>query len=368
MRKHHPKNERTKRRYLDWLGDAKRRSTHSVDQVAAAIAAFEASTNYKDFALFHIEQARRFKRELSEAINADTGKPLAKATIHSRLMAVKAFFQWLAREPGYRSRLNYSDAEYFNPSANDTRIAMTRRERPTPDLAQIHHVLDTMPAETGIERRDRAVIAFVVLTGARDGAIASLSLRHVDLGQRVVHQDARDVRTKFRKSFVTWFFPVGGHAEAIVREWIAFLQSELRFGPDDPLFPQTRIGLDAEGRFAPIGLERTHWKNADAIRRIFRQAFTAAGLPAFHPHSFRKTLARLGERLCTTPEEFKAWSQNLGHEDVMITFSSYGSVPLHRQQAIIRALGEPRSDRRPKSGDLDELERLVRRMRAVSGT
>ena len=326
MRKHHPKNERIKRRYLAWLEEAKRLSPHSVDQAAAAIAAFEASTNYKDFAAFHIEQARRFKRELGEAVNPDTGRPLAKATIHSRLMALKAFFQWLAREPGYKSRLNYSDAEYFNPSANDTRIATTRRERPVPDLAQIHHVLDTMPAGTPIEQRDRAVIAFAILSGARDDAIASLSLRHVDLDQRVVHQDARDVRTKYRKSFPTWFFCVGGQAEAIVRDWIGFLKTEMHFGPDDPLFPQTRIGLDAEGRFAPAGLERTHWKNADAIRRIFRQALTAAGLPAFNPHSFRKTLARLGEELCNTPEEFKAWSQNLGHEDVLTTFTSYGVV------------------------------------------
>ncbi len=141
----------------------------------------------------------------------------------------------------------------------------------------------------------------------------------------------------------------------------------MHFGPDDPLFPQTRIGLDAEGRFAPIGLERAHWKNADAIRRIFRQAFTAAGLPEFNPHSFRKTLARLGEELCTTPEEFKAWSQSLGHEDVLTKFSSYGSVPVHRQQAIIRSLGESKRDCRPESGDLDELERLVRKVRAVSG-
>ena len=363
MRRHHPKNERVKRRYLTWLEDAKRLSPHSVDQAAAAIAAFEVSTNYKDFAAFHIEQARRFKRQLSETTNSDTGRPLAKATVHSRLMAVKGFFQWLARESGYRARLNYSDAEYFNPSANDTRIAMTRREAPSPELVQIHSVTDAMPAETVIEKRDRAVIAFTILTGSRDGAIASLSLRHVDLDQRVVHQDAREVHTKFRKSFPTWFFPVGGHAEAIVRDWINLLRTEMHFGSDDPLFPQTQVGLDSEGRFAPVGLQRTHWKNADAVRRIFRVSFTAAGLPAFHPHSFRKTLVRLGQELCETPEEFKAWSQNLGHDDVLTTFTSYGSVPAYRQQAIISSLGDAKRCRSPRSADIDELERLVRRMR-----
>jgi integrase len=57
----------------------------------------------------------------------------------------------------------------------------------------------------------------------------------------------------------------------------------------------------------------------------------AAGLPYFNPHSFRKTLALLGGELCETPEQYKAWSQNLGHEHVLTTFTSYGNVDSHRQ-------------------------------------
>jgi integrase/recombinase XerD len=66
-----------------------------------------------------------------------------------------------------------------------------------------------------------------------------------------------------------------------------------------------------------------------------------AGLPYFNPHSFRKTLAQLGEKLCRTPEQFKAWSQNLGHEKVLTTFSSYGEVAVERQREIIRELAQP---------------------------
>ena len=66
------------------------------------------------------------------------------------------------------------------------------------------------------------------------------------------------------------------------------------------------------------------------------------GLPYFNPHGFRKTLVLLGSRLCRTPEEFKAWSQNLGHDGVLTTFYSYGDVGGHRQAEIIRAF-EPRS-------------------------
>jgi site-specific recombinase XerD len=100
MRKHHPKNERIKREYLVWLEEAKRMNSSSVDQVAAAIAQFEESTGHRDFAAFHFEQARKFKRVLVESTSPATGAGLAKATIYSRLMAVKAFFVWLAAPVG----------------------------------------------------------------------------------------------------------------------------------------------------------------------------------------------------------------------------------------------------------------------------
>ena len=59
-----------------------------------------------------------------------------------------------------------------------------------PTLEQIRHVIQTMPATTEIERRDRALIAFTILTGARDGATASIKLKHIDLEQGFIDQDA----------------------------------------------------------------------------------------------------------------------------------------------------------------------------------
>jgi len=337
MRKHHPENERTKRRYFEYLKHARQLSDASIDQTAAAIADFEAATGHRDFRKFRIELAQKYKRELGGRANPKTGKPLAKATISSRLMALKGFFEWLAGQPGFRSRLTYSDAEYFRPSANDERIAKAVREKPVARVEEIRQVLAAMPAGTGIERRDRALIAFTLLSGARDNAIASLSMKHVDPDRRTVFQDARDVRTKNRKTFTTWFFPVGAEVERIVADWISYLAREEGFGPDDPLFPATKVALGDNG-FEAAGLDRKHWRNAAAIRRIFKTAFAQAGLPYVNPHSFRNTLAALGERLCATPEDFKAWSQNLGHEHVLTTFTSYGAVAGHRQGEIFSRL------------------------------
>lgn len=212
-----------------------------------------------------------------------------------------------------------------------------------------------MPSGSDVEKRDRALLAFSILTGARDGATAPLKLRHIDITDGKVFQDARDVNTKFSKTFSTWFFPVGGEAFQILAEWAHFLQAEKLWGADDPLFPATKVINGSNQTFGAAGLDRRHWTNAGPIRKTFKEAFIAARLSPFNPHSFRKTLVRLGQEVCKTPEEFKAWSQNLGHEEVLTTFRSYGNIESCRQASIIKSLGCSSSDSIPRS----ELPKLI---------
>jgi integrase len=291
MRKHNAENERIKRAYFIYLKEARRLSEHSIDAAAASISRFEEYTKYRDFKRFHTQQAVGFKRRLAGQINQRTGEYLSKSTVFTTLNALRAFFQWLAGQPGYRSSLTYSDSDYFNLSEKESRVAKASPEKRTPSIEQIVHALRTMPASGAIEKRNRAVIAFILLTGARDGAAASLKLRHIDFDEGEVLQDARQVRTKFSKTFTTWFFPVGDEVRQIVVDWISFLQRDMVFGPDDPLFPATEVTLGNDQQFEAAGLSRSHWSTATPIRTIFKEAFTKAGLPYFNPHSLRRTLA-----------------------------------------------------------------------------
>jgi hypothetical protein len=127
------------------------------------------------------------------------------------------------------------------------------------------------------------------------------------------------------------------------------------------LFPATEVVNGESFQFESAGLSRRHWANATPIRAIFRSAFALAGLPYFNPHSFRKTLAQLGQRLCRTPEEVKAWSQNFCYEDVMTTFRSYGEVLSSRQAEIIKSLNRPEEGGLEAREALKTLERIVRR-------
>jgi integrase/recombinase XerD len=156
---------------------------------------------------------------------------------------------------------------------------------------------------------------------------------------------------------------VGEGVRTILEEWVRYLREDLLWGNDDPLFPSTRMALGPTSQFEAVGIEKKHWSNPGPVRAIFRDAFTRAGLQYFNPHSIRSTLALLGETLCQTPEDFKAWSQNLGHEQVLTTFTSYGNVPPIRQAEILRALTDPGAARSSAATTESLAQELLRQMR-----
>jgi integrase/recombinase XerD len=368
MTTHNPNNERIKRRYFSFLKEAKRHSEATVDAVAKALARFEEHTKHRDFKAFRPEQAMAFKRVLAGQDSQATGEKLSQATRYATLSHLKRFFQWLACQPGFKSSLTYSEAEYFNLSDKEARVATARRQRDCPTVDQVKHVIATMPSGSEIDLRNRALLAFTLLTGARDAATTSMMLKHVDLAAGNVYQDARDVKTKNSKTFVTYFFPVGDDVRRIVEDWVRYLRHDKHWGSDAPLFPATHTTIGANWQFQAAGVMQKHWSSAAPIRAIFREAFIAAGLPYFNPHSIRRTLVGLAQELCQTPEEFKAWSQNLGHEGVLTTFNSYGAVGTNRQAEILRTIATAPSASRTAGAEAvaREVVRLLRETEAQS--
>lgn len=247
-------NERLKRDYFRFLAEAKGRDEATIDRVAKSLARFEETTRAAPFRKFHREQAVAFKRRLGEQESARTGARLSRATIHAAVRDLRDFFIWLAMQPGFRSRIAFSDADYFNLPDKDLAIARARREKPVPSLAQAELALATLPSDTPFARRDRALFALSMMTAARVAALVSLRLKHVNIDEGFIDQDAREVNTKFAKTFVTYLMPVSEAAEAAVRAWVDELRADPTRGPDSPLFPATLMGLDEDGRFTPVGL------------------------------------------------------------------------------------------------------------------
>ena len=145
----------------------------------------------------------RFQEITRGATQCAHWKRLSKATV---LAALKVFFFWLAREPGFRSCLRYDDARFFNLSPKDTAIAQAHRAPRVPTIEQILSVLSVMPALT-VLICEVALLAFTLLIGARDNATGA--------GQ--VQQKLPDL-----------LFPVGGDVGAIVVDWVTLLRGRVR--------------------------------------------------------------------------------------------------------------------------------------------
>ena len=325
--------------FFHWKREAEGKDEATIAKIAASILRYEASIGYGSFARFNTELAVAFKRELAKAANQRTGKPLSKSTIDGVLRDIRDFFQFLAGQRGYKKTISYSDAKYFNNYKKDSRIAHTHRNAKFPTLEQAKHAFDSMPVGTDIERRNRALFAFTMITATRITAISTLRLKHIDLVEGCVFQDAREVYTKGGKTFTSWFIPIDDIYLKEFKLWVEYLRTELLFGGEDALFPKPNMVAKPGQGFQVAGLSRESYSNSNALRQVIKNAFSEAGLPIFAPHSFRKTIVSWADDVCTDWASRKAVSLNLGQADIGTAAYSYLPLSEDRQAELIRGLG-----------------------------
>lgn len=344
MPEFNPINELIKKQYEEALIHGRCRDPKTVRAVWDAITLFERFTVRADFKTFNSEQAKGFKRWLEKQPNKD-GELLSLSTVRGTLNNIRDFFLWLAIHPKYVRKIDGRAVEYLRLSNNDNRAARASRDKIPPTIEELEKTLAAMPNGTDIEKRDRAIFAFMILTCVRDDALVSLRMKDVDIDKKTLWQDPKHVRTKFRKGIVTAFVtaPIP-NAETIFMDWYMYARDVLGFGQNDPLFPQTLIIANPQTLvFEVKGLSRDPWASAAPVREIFKKAFDRVGLPYFNPHLFRNTIVQWAEKNCT-PYEFKAISQNLGHEHAMTTYNSYGKLSERAQIEAIANLGQVGAD------------------------
>lgn len=321
-----PKNARL---IMEWVEELDREySTSTVDQKLAAMAIYEKAIAYADFATFSLDHVDAF-------IAAIQNKSVLNRTRASTVRHVKAFFEWMVMMEKIKGKQARMPLKALKLTKKDRRAGQAAKRKPRATIAQITSTIAAMPKNNAIERRNRALIAFTLLSGARDGAIISMLVGHVDLALKEVLQHPDEVDTKASKQIFTWFFPVGEAIISEVTEYIEFLKSELGFTDVDPLFPQDQRGRDENDQFTYNQLSKQRWATAQPMRDIFKKAFKANALKYFTPHSFRNSLMDLAYELGLSGEALKAWSQNLGHEKLDTTINVYGDVSRDRQRAII---------------------------------
>jgi integrase/recombinase XerD len=330
MPKTNLQNERIKRRYFDWLKEAEGLANSTIEKVERSIILWEDFTQMDDFRNFNSTAAKAFKKWLSERKNQNTSQPISLTTRHHYLICLSDFFKWLSGQQGYKSRISTDDIAYLKLDKKETKIALNPTRRRYPTLEIVQKVVQSIQPQNEVDRRDQALIAFTLLSGMRDEAITTLPLGCLNLETLEVHQNPeKGVKTKFSKDILTTLFVFDPKLLRVIQAWVDYLKKDKLFTDQDPLFPATKTEQESSDSycFTSEKIEQRFWKTTNSIRNIFKRRFEQAGQEYFSPHTFRHLATKLAIDLCSTPAEFKAVSQNLGHENVATTMFDYARLP-----------------------------------------
>ncbi len=336
------RNELLKRRFYEWLKNSKRFSDDTIKCFEKAIWLWEDFTKKADFGSFNMTKAKDFKDWLKNKKKKNSKENISISYCNDNLRHLKIFFDWLSKQAGYKSKINQTAIDYLNLTRKEVREATQPKNVEYPTLEEIKKVIEGLKGKTEIEMRDRALFALAFLTGARITAIRTLPMRSFDKKELVIYQDpVLGVETKFSKKITTVLIPFG-YKEALnyFIEWFDYLEKEKKFQPNDPIFPATKIenGKDNISYYNTGEVEAKFLKSSTSLRKIFEKRFKQFGIQYYHPHTFRHFVIKEMSKFPMTKEEEKAYSQNMGHENVGTTFGSYGygHIEEKRQIEIIR--------------------------------
>ena len=160
-------------------------------------------------------------------------------------------------------------------------------------------------------------------------------MKNFDKENKLINQNPGDgVLTKNSKTILTTFFPIGwSDPELYFMEWYDYLKSK-GAQPDDPIFPSTLKGFSSKSSYSKNLVSGNFWSSAGGARKIFEKRCINAGVPYFHPHSFRHLIVNMMSKTKLTEEEKRAISLNLGHDNVGTTFGSYGYGSMSPEDAV----------------------------------
>jgi integrase/recombinase XerD len=247
----------------------------------------------------------RYQRHLFH-LRKENGKPLSFRSQHSRLVPVRAYFKWLARQ----------NVLLWNPASE---LELPRLERRLPK-----HVLTASEAEQVLAQpdvreplgvRDRAILEVLYSTGIRRMEVIGLSVYDLD-------GDRGTLMVRQGKGKKDRMVPIGEQAVAWVERYLSEVRAGLVVPPDDG-----RLFLTAAGEeFSPNRLTQL-------VRGYVNAADTGKKGAC---HLFRHTMATV---MLENGADIRYIQEMLGHVELSTT-QIYTQVSIRKLQAV-HALTHP---------------------------
>lgn len=326
-------NERIKHAYFN--RKSLRKDNKTIKKMACALDIFDSYFNHQNYKTFSVKRVLGFQKYILERYAS------CLDTANRTMTYVREFFFWLREQNGYK-KIKFNDVDdLFQLSLKDQQRAKKSKPKNVLDFSIWENILLNTPTENLIEHRIQAVIACFLLTGIRIQTLCSLQIGdfyNLNSDESFLCQDGEHIDSKRGKLGDITFYNLPHFIKDILLNWIYMLKKEYNFTDDDPIFPCIESKTDDSLNFIRTGYINKPLKSTTTIRKDLTAFLNKANIDGITPHSIRSSITSLFMGFELTPEQFKAVSQNMTHEEVTTTFQNYGRVPDHRQKTIIRNL------------------------------
>lgn len=352
------KNELIKRQYFCWMTDANGCCENTATIAKNALLSFEEFTEDADYGTVNKNTLIEFKNWFLR--RTVRGKPITLATNNTYLRHLRKFFTWLCLQKGYRGKITPETISYLNLNNNQKQEALQHTPTRYPNLQYVMSLVNTIKVKSEIDLMERALICFALISGARIQSMATLRFGCFDENTLIVDLNpSKGVKTKKSKHIVTKLLIFDDKLLEYFLGWYHHLKKK-GYKSDDPLFPRHKRQKDNNNLCfgEPVEVEPFFWKGLNRIRAIFEQRSQNAGLPYFHPHTFRHLHLALALQACSNEEEKAAVCQNIGHSRLSMA-DYYVKKEPEKLSETLNSLDVSGKSKKPHNEKLNKIRKIL---------
>lgn len=299
---------------------------------------------YKDVVWEYWEHIIEFKN-LKTTFNAEFAKKYKEyiiekdsiSTVAQKCYQLTRFYQYLYSNPEkYENICKGLKALKLSKKEKTLRNSQKKSSESEKFAMSDFEKLIDFPENNVIDRRDKALLCFLLLSAGRIDAIRTAPIGSFNTKNYDFIQDPQlGMNTKFSKYIDSTLFRFKQEYIDIIVNWVNLLVKDYKFDKSAPLFPIISVDYKDTSKYI---VTKEFYKTQGSISSILRKRFKNIGQEGYSAHKFRHLALNTVWGLIRNGTQFKAVSQNIGHESMTTALKHYANMPPHEYKEIIREL------------------------------